>query len=135
MAFFHWDQRFALGIQQIDQQHRQLVNLTNRIYEAMKSGKGNQAVAPILNELTRYTQTHFTTEETLFRRHNYPGARAHKQEHDLFVQQVKRLKQEFQRGGSGFSIKLANFLKAWLIDHIMKTDREYVSFLKERGVR
>ncbi len=135
MTFFRWDQRFALGITRIDQQHQKLVELTNRIYESMKSGKGNQAIAPILTELSQYTQTHFATEEELFLRYGYPGYLDHKQEHDLLVQQVKRMQIQLQQGSSGMSIKLANFLKAWLIDHIMKTDREYVPYLKEKGVR
>ena len=133
MAFFHWDQRFTLGITKIDLQHRKLVELTNQIYEAMKNGHGNDAVAPILRELNNYTLTHFTTEEDLFRLYAYPGYLTHKQEHEQFIRQVKRMQEEFQKGASGLSVKLANFLKAWLIDHIMKTDREYVPFLKERG--
>lgn len=44
MAFINWSDKLSVGVQQMDMQHKRLVELINELYEAMNSGKGNDVL-------------------------------------------------------------------------------------------
>ncbi len=133
-AFMPWSDEFVLGIESIDSQHRWLVDATNRLYEQIESQNPDpQVVGEVLEGLVDYTMNHFILEEDLFNRLNYPESPAHKQEHDRFTNQAMNLLLNFE-GGDPVTEDALEFLKAWLIHHILKVDKAYVPFLKANGV-
>ena len=135
MDFFRWGPQFELGVMKIDAQHRQLVELVNRMYDAMTMGQGRQAVNGVLDELITYTVMHFKTEEELMDRHGYSEAADHKAKHAAMTKKVLALKKEADAGHSAvISTTVANFLKDWLEKHISGTDRKYAEFFKAQGV-
>jgi hemerythrin-like metal-binding protein len=134
MAFFAWNSKLETGINSIDQQHKTLVDLINRLHDAMKGGRGAEITGPILSELVQYTATHFSAEEALFAAHKYPGALAHKRVHDDLRKQVEQLKEQSASGRAFISIELMAFLKDWLQNHIQGQDLQYAPFLKQHGV-
>jgi len=134
MAFFNWDQRFSVGIREIDMQHQKLVQMLNELYDSMQAGKGNEALGKILNGMIQYTANHFATEERFMKLHKYPDFLAHKAEHDALTKQVLDLQAQFSRGELAMSIKVGNFLKDWLKNHISGTDMKYSPFLRANGV-
>ena len=135
MAFFNWDDRLNVGINEIDMQHKKLVQMLNELYEAMKAGKANEAVGKILDGMIQYTTSHFATEERYMRQHNFPDFQKHKQEHDTLTQQVLDLQSQFKSGQVALSMKVGNFLKNWLSSHISGTDMKYGPFLQAKGLR
>ena len=135
MAFFNWEDSFSVGIQEIDMQHQKLVQLLNELYEAMKAGKGNDAVGKILNGMVQYTVSHFATEERYMKLHNYPDFATHKQEHDSLTKQVVDLQEQFKTGQAALSMKVGNFLKGWLVNHISGTDMKYSPYLRAKGMK
>lgn len=134
MALIQWNSTLSVNINQIDNQHMKLVELVNTLHDRMKEGKGKAALSGILNELTNYTVYHFKTEEDLFRKYNYPQTDAHLKEHDALVQQVVKLKADFDNGKSVLTLDVMNFLKDWLTLHIMGNDKAYTPFLKSQGI-
>lgn len=134
MALIQWNSTLSVNITQIDNQHMKLVELVNTLHDRMKEGKGKAALSGILNELTNYTVYHFKTEEDLFRKYNYPQTDAHLKEHDALVQQVVKLKADFDNGKSVLTLDVMNFLKDWLTLHIMGDDKAYTPFLKSQGI-
>ena len=134
MALIQWNSTLSVNITQIDNQHMKLVELVNTLHDRMKEGKGKAALSGILNELTNYTVYHFKTEEDLFRKYNYPQTDAHLKEHDALVQQVVKLKADFDNGKSVLTLDVMNFLKDWLTVHIMGDDKAYTPFLKSQGI-
>ncbi|KAF0142361.1 MAG: hemerythrin family protein [Ignavibacteriales bacterium] len=134
MALIQWNSTLSVNITQIDNQHMKLVELVNTLHDRMKEGKGKAALSGILNELTNYTVYHFKTEEDLFRKYNYPQTDAHLKEHDALVQQVVKLKADFDNGKSVLTLDVMNFLKDWLTLHIMGNDKAYTPFLKSQGI-
>ena len=62
-AVIPWKSEYETGITEVDNQHKQLVDILNKLYEAMAVGKGKDVLESIFNELTSYTLTHFSTEE------------------------------------------------------------------------
>jgi hemerythrin-like metal-binding protein len=129
-----WGGKLEIGIDQIDEQHKELVKMVNELHRAMKMKMGAKEAGQILTRLADYTVYHFANEETLFEQHQYPDRVAHKEYHDRLVAQVIEFKQEFEAGKAALSMDLMQFLTDWLRDHIMKTDRAYAPFFKEKGV-
>jgi len=100
----------------------------------MKAGKSKEVIGKILDELINYTGYHFKTEEDLFDKYGYPDKNTHKRQHGDFVDQVVKLKEDYDSGKSVLSIDLMNFLKDWLLKHIAGTDKKYTPFLNSKGV-
>jgi len=130
-----WDDSLSVGVAEIDRQHQRLMELINALHDAMRTGKGNAAMGRILGELKDYTVTHFAYEEKLFTAHSYPGQLAHEAEHTKLVKQVMDFEERFRSGKAAITMELMHFLKDWLVNHIMKTDKRYGPFLNSKGVR
>lgn len=135
MSFFQWNESLSVGISQIDQQHKKLVELVNQLFTAMSEGKGNDVLDKVLAELVGYTRSHFSTEERLMQQHGYPALAAHQSEHKAFTDKVGVMVSEFKSGKVALSNKVSAFLRDWLKGHIMGTDKKYAPFLQEKGVR
>jgi hemerythrin-like metal-binding protein len=132
MIFFQWNESLSVGIEKIDMQHKKLISLINDLYQAMTSGKGKEELDKIFKELFDYVKTHFFDEEKLMFVHHYEGYEAHKREHQKFSEQLKKYKEKFDKGDRKIAIEVSDFLKEWLVNHIMKTDQQYAPYLKER---
>ncbi len=126
-----WNQDFHLGVEEIDEQHEQLVNLLNRLHDAIHARKGSQAVQSTLNDLVQYTADHFRDEEKLMTEAGYPGYAGHKQIHEDLVTQVVDLQQKLATGQASVTFELMHFLRVWLVRHIGETDRAFADWLIE----
>lgn len=135
MPIMNWEKSFSVGVSSIDSQHMKLVQMINDLHDSMKSGKGQDVLKKILNDMANYTVNHFNTEEMLFKKHAYPETDEHIMQHRIFIEKVGEIKKELEAGKPVFTLKLMNFLKDWLQNHILKTDMAYRSFFEEKGVK
>lgn len=129
---FPWSAKLVLGIDTIDEQHKKLVELINTLHQAMKAKAGSKEAGAILDSLSEYTVYHFDFEEKIFADSNYAKTREHKEYHRKLVESVVTFQKDFKAGRAGLTMDLMMFLTNWLKDHIMRTDREYVSFVKDK---
>jgi len=134
MAFFEWKDEYRVGVKVVDQQHRRLVNLVEELYEAMKMGKGSDGAKRVLKGLVDYTKSHFRTEEEFMKASSYPGFLAHKKEHEDLAVQAEELLYQVEKGKLSVPIETGRFLKDWLSNHIMETDRKLGLFLTKKGL-
>ena len=89
MAFMEWSSELSVGLDSVDDQHKWLLDATNRLHDALNQPQTDRAaVAEILEGLMDYTMNHFIMEEELFERFDYPQAARHKAMHDLFTRTV-----------------------------------------------
>lgn len=133
---YTWDKSWELGIGDIDRQHEQLLNLINRLGDAMKARKTGDVLLGVLDELDEYTRKHFAFEEALMKRYNYDGLDMHKPLHAKFIFQVKEFKKQVAEGIiSSVGVKMYNFLGDWWREHIRGTDSKYAEVITEKGVR
>jgi len=134
MALIDWTEELSVGIKMVDEQHKELIRLLNELNDALKAGKGQDIIGRVLVSLVDYTLIHFGTEETLFETHQYPAYVAHKAEHDKLTNKVLELKTKLDNRQVVFTVEVLIFLRDWLQKHIMRTDKQYSSFLIGRGV-
>ncbi len=130
-----WTRDIELGVDRIDNQHKELIALINKVFDACSLGEGKQTVGDALNFAVSYTLVHFKSEEDLMRERNYPEYVNHKPLHEEFIRDISALKSEFDKAGPTISIvlKLNRLLVDWLIKHIKTEDRKIANFLKSRG--
>jgi hemerythrin-like metal-binding protein len=135
MSLISWNENYSVKIKDIDDQHKKLIDLINELHYAMKSGRGKEVVGKILLELVKYTEQHFSFEEKLFTKYNYPEGRTHSKTHQDLIDQLNEFISKYDSGQNTLSIELMNFLRDWLTNHIMGTDKKYISFLNSKGIK
>jgi hemerythrin len=126
VAITHWDDSMALGVLEIDQQHKRLISLVNQLHDAMLAGRAGDGLERLLNSLITYTALHFRTEEQYMERYNYPGLAGHKKLHDDLTAKVIDFKERFDRGEAQLTLELMRFLTDWIRRHILEADKRLV---------
>lgn len=127
MQFIVWNKEYDTGIPLIDAQHKNLIDLANKLYEATKQGKEIKIIQNILEGLTNYISKHFAKEEALLKEIQYP-------EYDEQVEAHRSFTREFQEYTTGKDIlevsgELFGFIKKWIIEHFLGMDKKYVLYL------
>ena len=135
---FFWNENFATGFEEIDRQHRGLVELVNRLPALSAGVPGAPELAVILSELRSYVVVHFSTEEILWERIPHEGPlepllSAHEEAHRDFAERVAELGRSPEPEEVG---KIVHFLTHWLARHILESDRRMAFVLKgvEKGL-
>jgi hemerythrin-like metal-binding protein len=132
---YQWEEKYSIGIQSIDNQHKEIFKLLNSLLEAMKQGQAASVTSQIILELEKYSRTHFQKEEYFFKRFNYSGAASHILEHQVFIQKINLLKSELTTGKFVLCIELLNFMKNWIEHHILEVDMQYSEFFLQNGLK
>lgn len=128
-----WSGNFSIGVEVIDEQHKELFARTNRLLEACQEGRGREVVGETLEFLGDYVKTHFATEEGLMEKYGYPEFATHKRLHEGFTEAFQRLKEEAAKG-SGLTLvtQVNKTIVDWWINHILKVDKKLGVFLQEK---
>lgn len=130
-----WSDELSVGIEEIDNQHKILVDLLNDLHRAIVEHHGSEAAHRILAELLEYTRIHFAVEESLMRIMGYPDYEEHKHHHELLLNEVRLLGRKLAEGKKSVNFELLHFLKMWLTKHIMEEDMQYTPFFLSKGVQ
>ena len=130
-----WREELAVGVQAIDDQHKELFQRFSALLLACNEGRGKEEVGQLIGFLRDYVAIHFFDEESLQQEQNYPGFAEHRQQHLEFVGRLDALhKQYFSEGASlPLVIQTNKMLVEWLIKHIAKSDRQIGDFLRKKG--
>jgi hemerythrin-like metal-binding protein len=134
MNLVSWDSSYSVQVRQFDEQHKTLFAMLNRLHEAMGAGQGQRALAKLLEELIRYTKTHFDAEEAVLQANRYPDLERHQAEHAKLAAEVARFQRDFAAGAVGLSVEVMDFLQRWLRQHILESDKRYSTFLLAKGL-
>jgi hemerythrin-like metal-binding protein len=132
MDLIVWRETYETGNVRVDNQHKHLVELINELFNHLNSKDKDEKLKLIFTELYEYTANHFLMEEEIMQEHKYTGFLDHKEEHIKFVATVKEFKDRYFKGQAKINFELLNFLKDWLIKHILGTDKTTFAALKSR---
>ena len=128
MAILAWVPELDTGIDEIDRQHRRIVDYINTLYE-LRESPDRQALGDVIGEMVDYTLSHFVFEETLIENAGYMFAGPHKKVHELFTRRVSEMQTRFD-GGEDVAAELHGMLSRWLFNHIRNEDHGYVDAAK-----
>ncbi len=94
----------------------------------MRVGLGYKQVQETIVELRDYTITHFSDEEKLMKEIDFPNYIEHIEAHKYFIETVEDFTNRFENGEMALSLKILEFLKNWLTNHILTADKEISEF-------
>lgn len=132
MSLAQWKPEYVTGNSKVDEQHKYLFEIINRLHTAMLEGYTKDVIKNTLEDLLKYTVEHFTMEELLMLYHRYPLYVEHKQKHTILTDKLKDLCDRFDDKNRSINLKLLQFLNQWLAHHIKGEDQKLIKFLKEK---
>lgn len=132
---FEWDEKYSVGIQSIDVQHKEIFRILDQLFQALKLGKASESIIQIITELEIYAVSHFQREEFFFRQFNYESSDPHIKEHQDFTAKIISLKADAKAGKLTSSFDLLHYLKIWIDHHILNIDILYSELFREKGLR
>jgi diguanylate cyclase (GGDEF)-like protein/PAS domain S-box-containing protein/hemerythrin-like metal-binding protein len=132
---FQWikfDDHYLVGVGEIDEQHRNMVYLLNRMNEALQHNETSESIAQIIDELIVATTHHFDTESRYMTQARYPEQSVHEAEHAQLVNEALQFKAQFNQGRE---LLVLQSIKDWLLEHIIYSDRKLATYLVQHGVK
>lgn len=135
MSLLAWSDIFSVGVKEIDEQHKQLLDLVNRLNDAMQGEADRAVLGRIIDDLVDYTKTHFAYEERLMDEYRYSLAQRHRLEHRHLIQAVLDIQRKFEVQGVALTAEVMLLLRDWLSRHIMNSDRLFGRELNAKGFR
>lgn len=124
--YIAWQDDFSVGVDLIDEQHKMLLQVINTFLSSLEENDDRFAIGRSLDEMIKYTEYHFYTEQLLLEKH--PDFLAHLNQHWQLVKQAKKIQDDFQRHIE-MKADIFDFLLSWLKDHILGTDKVYFRYL------
>ena len=123
MSVIQWNNDFCIGNEVIDSQHKQLFELTAKLYGIAVGSEDKLNLKILLFDLYKYTLHHFDEEEILMRNHGFPLRDDHKHEHEKFVSTLDALALKAREDASSLDMEILDWLSAWLVTHISIKDK------------
>lgn len=122
-----WKDEYALGIESIDEQHKKLFEIADRIYDLIQNTilmDKYDAIVEIINELKDYTIYHFAAEEEYMKSIGYKKLLSQKVAHDDFLHKVEEIDfEKIDNGQNAYLLETLDFVVEWLGQHILKEDK------------
>ncbi|MDR3335583.1 MAG: bacteriohemerythrin [Treponema sp.] len=133
-----WDDKYSVGIPLIDDQHKELIRLTNELFQGCRTGDDDarQYFMSTIRATMDYVKYHFSAEEKLLENVKYPYIGEHKKQHEGFVLQMVNDVKSFQEGKKFVPNSFVRYLKDWILSHIAMMDTQYAKYildLKKQG--
>ncbi len=140
MAYIEWSKEYSVGIQEIDEQHKKLFQLANELYNAIVGNHNEAGLKKTFQGLVDYVKEHFSHEEGMMAKVNYPEIEPHQAKHRELITKIVNYFKEYQaKVASGadskhLSKEVLVFLRNWVLQHIMETDMKYRGHFHARGI-
>lgn len=135
MSDIQWTEDMSVGVAQLDDHHRRLIELTNQLGAAIAADNTEQVTGAVLGELIRYVYYHFGEEERLMEEASYAELSDHRRHHRAMAEHVRGLEERYNNDpGAVITADLHHFLAEWLVNHIRHEDRRYKTALSSLRV-
>ncbi len=133
---FSWQKDYEIGIEEIDAEHKMIIDSYEKLYTYMKAGKGHSYYQEIVGFLEKYVNEHFAHEEAFQERINYDNKEEHKAYHIEFKEKIGQIiKDHNEKAATDMDlIRINLFLKDWLLQHILVEDAKIGLFIKNQGL-
>jgi hemerythrin-like metal-binding protein len=135
MTFLSWRKDYDIGVAQIDAEHRNLLDLVNAFHDRNAQGATHSEIAHLLNQLVSYAEEHFQHEEKVMSDNAYPLLDQHRELHVKLVASIFEINERFSAQPAKASAETLQFIKAWLLEHIIKHDMDIGDFLRRKAAQ
>jgi len=122
MALLQWKDQYSVGVEAVDHEHKELIDLINRLYdEASKEGTA-LSVSAFFGDLFKGISSHFALEEQFMRDRNYNQFAPHKADHERLLDEIRDIMDDFEQHEVLSSAELGARLEAWFGRHFETHD-------------
>ena len=132
-ATYQWTTAYAVGVPQVDDEHKQLFAFAESLHRAMLEGRGKAILLGLLAELVAYTGYHFAHEEQLMQRIGYPDYPQHREQHEDLRSRARAMQDRAASGKATMTIEVMQFLMEWLKRHIPTSDFRVAGDMEKSG--
>lgn len=133
MPLINWEDSFSVGYRAMDEEHMRLVELVNELHDNLLAGCSMTLIEAGFHRVARHTADHFRHEERLMAESDYPDIDNHMLAHQQLVYQLADLLTMIDAGEPVFTVELAEFLKIWLLNHILTMDKKLGAYLAQQS--
>lgn len=123
--YFVWTDDYSVNSPVLNDQHKRLFEISNELYDAFTANAHKEKLGKIIEELYDYTVYHFSAEEKMIREKGLKVTPEHLIQHEEFKKKVADFRDKYKSGSTGVTYEIMNFVRNWMIDHIMGTDKQY----------
>lgn len=132
--YIYWNDSYSVQIKELDEQHKMLFAMLNKLHKEMQRGKGKESLGPVLEGMLKYITGHFSNEEKYMEKLNYPDYETHREAHREFMKKAVEFHNNFQENKMGLSVEVMFYLKDWIGKHIKVADKKYSTFFQSNGL-
>ena len=132
LTVVQWHNSYSVGIKLVDEQHMKLIDLTNKLFQNCLESREQytKVFLDTIHDAVDYIGYHFSTEELIMKRINYPDLVAHKKEHTEFVREFLSRANEFNSDNKmNTPLAFVYFLKDWVLRHIAVCDKKMGDYI------
>ena len=126
-----WSHILSVEVDEIDEDHRKLVNIFNILNHSVMERVSPEYLAAVLEELINCTVWHFSHEERLMLKYGYKEIDEHKAAHQELIKGARELQQEILQADKPVADEHIEFLEQWLTEHILTADMRLGSYLSQ----
>ena len=143
MLKLEWTEDQSVKIPLFDKEHQILINLFNKMGEALLLEDAKREIEIVLDDLTKFAKIHFSHEEEAMLKYLYPGAVEHIREHEAFLDKIYKITHKYNELPASMHTKsddynlyleVYSFLAGWFHTHIRKNDTKYSEYLLKAGI-
>jgi hemerythrin len=125
MVLIVWRKEFETGIADVDHEHRELVDLINRLHGEIEGGADRRKVHEFLGEVFAKIAAHFALEESLMRKHRYDAYPEHKAEHENLLDALRDIMDDAEADDSAaYRQRLPGLVQDWFVNHFKSKDAQ-----------
>jgi hemerythrin len=124
-----WQERFSVGVPEVDHEHRELIHLINSLHEALEQGSPAERVRAVLGEVHVAISAHFALEEKDMQAWGYPGYAAHKRDHERLLDELRDLMDSIDWAIPADTTAFAGRVNAWFETHFQTQDAKLHGYL------
>jgi hemerythrin len=130
---WEWSSSLETGIEQIDEQHKELFNRIDQLDLALYNGRSASELIKLMKYLGSYIIEHFELEEKLMLDNSYPDFALHARQHQEFRNLFTGILNDCNTRGSDsyLALDVDKKMRKWWENHILKMDMSYVPYLKK----
>jgi hemerythrin-like metal-binding protein len=118
----HWSDDYSVGIDAVDHEHRELIDLINRLHQALDAPEAGVTVPAFFGDLLEGISAHFALEEKFMRDRGYPQLDSHKADHERLLDELRDIMDAFEQSEEIDSLELAQRLDTWFSRHFRTHD-------------
>ena len=117
MALLQWKDEYSVGIAAVDHEHKELIDLINRLHDELSARDRKLSAAAFFGDLFKAISAHFALEERFMRERKYDQLAQHKADHERLLDEIRDIMDDFEDDQETSSAELAVRIEAWFARH------------------